>query len=55
MLELEEKILLRYFAEEKPKNNKSSFRSKIKTRLSYKERRVDALALGAEEGRDKLR
>ena len=27
----------------------------FKTRLSYKERRVDALALGAEEGRDKLR
>jgi len=25
MLELEEKILLRYFAEEKPKNNKKFF------------------------------
>ena len=56
MLELEEKkfywdILLR----KNLKTIKSSFRSKIKTRLSYKERRVDALALGAEEGRDKLR
>ena len=28
---------------------------KLKYRLSYKEHMVDALALGADEGRDKLR
>ena len=27
----------------------------VKSWLSYEERKVDALALGAEEGRDKLR
>ena len=42
--------------------NKNTIESKnakknpiLKNRLSYKEHMVDALALGAEEGRDKLR